>query len=69
MPKQGNSVESCIIQGWLKNVGDDVKAGEALCEVETDKAVVEVESPADGVLLAQFLQLTTMYPFSQPSPP
>jgi pyruvate dehydrogenase E2 component (dihydrolipoamide acetyltransferase) len=54
MPKQGQSVESCIIVGWKKRVGDAVKAGDILCEVETDKATFEVESPAAGTLLAIF---------------
>ena len=54
MPKQGQSVESCIIVGWKKRVGDVVKAGDILCEVETDKATFEVESPAAGTLLAIF---------------
>jgi pyruvate dehydrogenase E2 component (dihydrolipoamide acetyltransferase) len=53
LPKQGNSVESCIIVRWLKNVGDAVKDGDGLCEVETDKATVEVPATANGVLLAQ----------------
>lgn len=52
MPKQGQSVESCIIAAWKKQPGDRVSAGEVIAEVETDKAIVEVESPADGVLLA-----------------
>ena len=54
MPKQGQSVESCIIVSWKKNAGDAVKAGDILCEVETDKATFEVESPAEGTLLAIF---------------
>ena len=54
MPRQGNSVESCVILEWRKNEGDSVKSGEIVCEVETDKATFEVESPADGVLLKQF---------------
>lgn len=54
MPKQGNSVESCIINQWHKQVGDVVNEGDVLCEAETDKAVVEVESTAAGTLLAQF---------------
>jgi len=54
MPKQGQSVESCIIVGWKKAKGDPVSEGETLCEVETDKALLEVESPASGTLLAQF---------------
>ena len=54
MPKQGQSVESCIIVSWKKHAGDAVKTGDILCEVETDKATFEVESPAEGTLLAIF---------------
>lgn len=50
MPKQGQSVESCIIAAWKKQPGDPVSAGEVIAEVETDKAIVEVESPASGIL-------------------
>lgn len=57
MPKLGNSVESSIIVRWHKNVGDTVAAGDAICEVETDKASVDVESPAAGVLLARFFDV------------
>ncbi|GIK43375.1 MAG: dihydrolipoamide acetyltransferase component of pyruvate dehydrogenase complex [Chloroflexota bacterium] len=56
MPKQGQSVESCLIVGWKKDVGDQVTAGEILAEVETDKALVEVESPAAGTVLALFFE-------------
>ncbi|MEO1439381.1 MAG: biotin/lipoyl-containing protein, partial [Chloroflexota bacterium] len=45
LPKLGNTVESSIIMQWLKAVGDEVAEGDILCEVETDKATVEVESP------------------------
>ncbi|TVR04873.1 MAG: 2-oxo acid dehydrogenase subunit E2 [Spirochaetaceae bacterium] len=51
MPRQGQSVESCLIVGWKKQEGDTVAQGEILCEVETDKATFEVEAPAAGVLL------------------
>ncbi len=54
MPKQGNTVESCIITTWKKKAGEQVAEGEVLCEVETDKALVEVESPASGTLLELF---------------
>ncbi len=57
MPKQGQTVESCIIANWKKKPGDQVSAGEIICEVETDKALVEVESPASGVLLDIFFQV------------
>lgn len=56
MPKQGQSVESCIISAWKKQPGDPVQAGQVICEVETDKALLEVESPAAGVLLEIFFQ-------------
>jgi pyruvate dehydrogenase E2 component (dihydrolipoamide acetyltransferase) len=56
MPRQGQSVESCIIVSWKKRKGDPVKAGEVLCEVETDKATFEVESPSAGTLLAIFAE-------------
>ena len=52
MPKQGQSVESCIITRWNKAVGDQVKAGDVLFEYETDKASFEEEAKEDGVLLA-----------------
>lgn len=51
MPRQGQSVESCIILSWKKHEGDPVKTGDILCEVETDKATFEVEAGADGILL------------------
>ena len=56
MPKQGNSVESCLIVAWKKQKGDSVNVGEVICEVETDKAVMDVESTASGVLLETFFE-------------
>ncbi len=53
MPKAGNTVESCIIVEWKKPVGATVAVDDVLCEVETDKANLEIASPAAGVLLAQ----------------
>lgn len=54
MPKQGQSVESCIITGLNKKEGDPVKKGEVLFTYETDKASFEEESPVDGHVLAVF---------------
>ncbi len=51
MPRQGNTVESCIILSWKKAEGEHVEQGEVLCEVETDKATFEVEAPAAGTVL------------------
>ena len=54
MPKQGQSVESCIITEIKKKKGDAVKKGEILFTYETDKASFEEESPLDGVVLECF---------------
>ena len=51
MPRQGNTVESCVILEWRKHEGDSVSEGDVLCEVETDKATFEVEAPAAGTVL------------------
>jgi len=73
MPKQGQSVESCLIIKWNKKVGDKVKAEESICEVETDKAVFEVEAPEAGTMLNIFYKegddvpvLTTIAIIGQP---
>lgn len=50
MPSLAPSMTEANLVSWLKREGDAVKAGEALAEIETDKALVEYESPASGVL-------------------
>ncbi len=51
MPQGGQDITEGVVLKWLKNEGDPVKRGEIICEVETEKAVFEVESPEEGVLL------------------
>ena len=51
MPKQGQTVESCILTVWHKQVGEQVFEGDLLFSYETDKAVFDEESTAEGVLL------------------
>ena len=51
MPKMSDTMEEGVIAGWLKKVGDEVKSGDILAEVETDKATMELESYDDGFLL------------------
>ena len=48
MPKQGNSVESCIILDWRVKEGDPISIGDVVCEAETDKSTIEVESSDSG---------------------
>lgn len=45
------TMEEGVIVKWVKSEGDTVEQGEVLCEVETDKATMEYESPASGTLL------------------
>ena len=54
MPRQGQSVESCIISAWAKKVGDTVKSGDLLFTYETDKATFDETAKIDGTLLAVF---------------
>lgn len=51
MPKQGNTVEECLLVEWRVAEGDMVAVGDALCSIETDKASFEVESTAEGTVL------------------
>ncbi|MCR9013756.1 pyruvate dehydrogenase complex dihydrolipoamide acetyltransferase [Aquiflexum gelatinilyticum] len=51
MPKMSDTMEEGVIAAWLKKVGDAVKPGDILAEVETDKATMELESYEEGVLL------------------
>jgi pyruvate dehydrogenase E2 component (dihydrolipoamide acetyltransferase) len=51
MPKLGLTMQEAEVVRWSVDVGGQVLAGRPLCEVETDKITMEVESPADGVLL------------------
>ncbi len=51
MPKLGQTVEEATIVQWLKKEGDEVKEGEPLFTVQTDKAEIEFESPASGTLI------------------
>ena len=54
MPRQGQSVESCIITAFNKKVGDTVEAGEVLFSYETDKSSFEEPAPTAGKILAIF---------------
>jgi pyruvate dehydrogenase E2 component (dihydrolipoamide acetyltransferase) len=51
MPRQGNTVESCIITDWKVKQGDVVTVETAVCEVETDKATFEIPAGASGTVL------------------
>jgi pyruvate dehydrogenase E2 component (dihydrolipoamide acetyltransferase) len=52
MPRQGQSVESCVIGKWYKKVGDRVSVGEDLFSYETDKAAFDEDAKVEGEILA-----------------
>lgn len=56
MPRQGQSVESCILGQWHKEVGEEVNEGDILFSYETDKASFEEEAKESGILLATFFE-------------
>src|ERR1700757_2718096 len=51
MPRLSDTMTEGVITAWHKKVGDPVKKGELLAEVETDKATMDLESYKDGTLL------------------
>jgi pyruvate dehydrogenase E2 component (dihydrolipoamide acetyltransferase) len=51
MPRLSDTMEAGVIAAWHKNVGDAVKKGDILAEIETDKATMELESYKNGTLL------------------
>ena len=51
MPRMSDTMTEAVIVGWNKKVGDKVKPGDVLAEVETDKATMELESYNEGTLL------------------
>ncbi len=53
MPLMSDTMTEGVIASWLKNIGDPVESGEAIAEVETDKATMELEAYEDGTLLYQ----------------
>jgi pyruvate dehydrogenase E2 component (dihydrolipoamide acetyltransferase) len=53
MPRLSDTMTEGVIAGWHKQIGDTVKKGEVLADIETDKATMELESYKDGVLLYQ----------------
>ncbi|MGH0139368.1 UNVERIFIED_CONTAM: hypothetical protein FKN15_009708 [Acipenser sinensis] len=50
MPALSPTMEEGRVLKWLKKEGESVSAGDALCEIETDKAVISMDSSEDGIL-------------------
>ncbi len=66
MPQMGYDMQEGTVLRWLKGEGDAVANGEPIAEIETDKAVVEFESYADGVLHRIIVPAGTTVPVGEP---
>ncbi|MDO5067546.1 MAG: dihydrolipoamide acetyltransferase family protein [Propionibacteriaceae bacterium] len=66
MPALGNSVESCLIVSWAVKEGDTIAENSVLCEVETDKAAMEVPATAAGTVLKRLWEEGDDVPVMQP---
>jgi pyruvate dehydrogenase E2 component (dihydrolipoamide acetyltransferase) len=66
MPKLGFDMAEGTLVHWVKNEGDEINKGDVLAEIETDKATVEVESSATGVVLKLLVEQGTVVPVSTP---
>jgi len=65
MPKMSDTMEEGLVVKWLKREGDRVASGDALAEIETDKAVLELEATTGGVLHKILAQEDSKVPVGQ----
>ncbi len=66
MPKMGDGMEEGTLLEWLKKDGDAVKSGEVIGNIQTDKATLELESPATGTLTGIILEAGNAVPVGRP---
>jgi pyruvate dehydrogenase E2 component (dihydrolipoamide acetyltransferase) len=66
MPKLGFDMAEGLLVRWVRQVGETINKGDVLAEIETDKATVEVESSATGVVLQLIVDQGTMVPVNVP---
>ena len=66
MPKLGFDMAEGLLVRWVKQVGETINKGDVLAEIETDKATVEVESSASGVVLSHIVDQGSVVPVNAP---
>jgi pyruvate dehydrogenase E2 component (dihydrolipoamide acetyltransferase) len=66
MPKLGFDMQEGVLVRWVKNEGENVNKGDVLAEIETDKATVEVESSASGVVRKLLVEAGSVVPVGNP---
>ncbi|MER7083243.1 biotin/lipoyl-containing protein [Saccharopolyspora kobensis] len=67
MPRLSDTMEEGVISTWRKKVGDQVSRGEVIAEIETDKALMELEAYDDGVLEKILVEEGATVPIGTPS--
>ncbi|MEU7143520.1 dihydrolipoamide acetyltransferase family protein [Nocardia sp. NPDC046473] len=65
MPRLSDTMEDGVVSAWLKQVGDQITRGEVVAEIETDKALMELEAYEDGVLEQILAQPGTRIPIGE----
>ncbi|WP_174550598.1 dihydrolipoamide acetyltransferase family protein [Nocardia vermiculata] len=66
MPRLSDTMEDGVVDNWLKQVGDTVTRGEVIAEIETDKALMELEAYDDGVLEQIIVEPGVRVPIGEP---
>src|ERR1044071_37245 len=66
MPKLGFDMAEGTLVRWVKNEGENINKGDVLAEIETDKATVEVESSASGVVRKLLVEAGSVVPIGDP---
>lgn len=66
MPKLGFDMQEGQLINWVKKVGEEVKQGDVLAEIESDKATIEVEAFATGIMLEHLVEAGSWVPIGAP---
>ena len=66
MPKYGETMEEGIVTGWLVEIGDAVEEGDIIAEIETHKAVFELEAPVSGTMGKYLVETGESVPVNAP---
>lgn len=66
LPKLGMDMEEGTFVNWVKKVGDPVKAGDVIAEIESDKATIEIQSEFSGILLETMVESGQVVPVGAP---
>ena len=66
MPKYGETMEEGIVTGWLVEIGETVEEGDSIAEIETHKAVFELEAPVSGTMDKYLVETGESVPVNTP---